>query len=340
MTLPFDPRLFRQTASVPSAYQGLFSLPFLDQPLSRVWYIGQDQDFFEEWERVGEYHTFTHLMSAFHALNGLPAESHPEAIICSTTPPDGSPLNLARLIQGNPDWQHMPFVLIGEQEGWPEREAALDAGIDDCYPPSVSLDQLCARIAFLSQRKEEVSELKKASEPVRLYHRTIGKRVFDLTLSGLALALLAPLLLAIWVYLRLTSKETAWERLPRIGTGYQQMECLAFRSAGTSAKGVAGFYNRTIRHLPRLINVLKGDLSIVGNRPIPMEEAERLTNDQWGGRFLSPAGLTGAWRFISHDVQRQRQAEIEYALHNSLFGDVVILVRTLATSLGQSSTPT
>jgi len=86
--------------------------------------------------------------------------------------------------------------------------------------------------------------------------------------------------------------------------------------------------------LPQFINVIKGDMSIVGNRPLPLYEAEKLTTDQWSYRFLAPAGITGMWQ-IDPDRFRSEENRInldnQYAMIASPLKDLEIIVKSLPT---------
>ena len=98
--------------------------------------------------------------------------------------------------------------------------------------------------------------------------------------------------------------------------------------------------NTSIDEIPQLINVIKGDMSIVGNRPLPLYEAEKLTSDAMAKRFLAPAGLTGLWQVEKRgrkgamsDTER-KSLDLQYAdlfLKNkySFYYDMKLIMRTL-----------
>lgn len=91
--------------------------------------------------------------------------------------------------------------------------------------------------------------------------------------------------------------------------------------------------NTSIDELPQLFNILKGDMSLVGNRPLPLYEAEKLTKDETVGRFLAPAGLTGLWQVTERGKDNMTpesrcRLDIEYALHHNFWMDLKILFKT------------
>lgn len=97
--------------------------------------------------------------------------------------------------------------------------------------------------------------------------------------------------------------------------------------------------NTSIDELPQFINVLKGDMSIVGNRPLPLYEAELITTDQWAKRFLAPSGLTGLWQVTKRggsnemSADDRKQLDIEYAENFSFWYDIKILLKTIPAML-------
>lgn len=91
----------------------------------------------------------------------------------------------------------------------------------------------------------------------------------------------------------------------------------------------------SVDELPQLINILKGDMSFVGNRPLPLYEAEQLTSDKYIDRFLGPAGLTGLWQVEKRgdsgrlSPEERKQLDIYYANNYNFWMDLKIVCRTL-----------
>jgi len=106
---------------------------------------------------------------------------------------------------------------------------------------------------------------------------------------------------------------------------------------------VGQFIRKTsIDELPQLLNVLLGDMSIVGNRPLPLYEAEKLTDDLWTERFMAPAGITGLWQVTERGKSNttedsRKMLDIVYARTYTFWGDIKILLKTPLAALQQEN---
>ena len=75
-------------------------------------------------------------------------------------------------------------------------------------------------------------------------------------------------------------------------------------------------------------------MSVVGNRPLPLYEAELLTSDEYIDRFFAPSGLTGLWQVEKRggagklSPEERKMLDIKYAKTFSFFGDILIIFKT------------
>ena len=187
----------------------------------------------------------------------------------------------------------------------------------------------------------------------RPYSRLV-KRMFDLVVASVALVLLAPVLLAVAVAVRASSRGPVFFRQRRLGEGGKLFSICKFRTMVDGAEapgaavwaavddarvtGVGRMLRRTrLDELPQLWNVLRGDMSIVGPRPERPEFLELLqeTVPFWTRRHLVKPGITG-WAQVCRGYAADAMAtadklayDLYYLKYRSLLFDITIAFRTV-----------
>ncbi len=307
-----------------------------------------------------------------HTLQGLADGSlKPDLVLIQDF--DQSYDNIIRLLKD----QNIPIVLYTPKYIPSMKEIALKLRVDDYLSGAINED-FVKHVDFLKKLKlykyynrDEIrhSSHTKYSERPAMQMRGL-KRIFDVALSLLVLGMLSPLLVIIAIIIKLESKGPVFYISKRSGAGYKVFDFYKFRTMhdGAASELVslernnqyskrskdAVFYkikndprvtkfgqflrDTSLDELPQLINVVKGDMSLVGNRPLPLYEAEKLTRDQIALRFLAPAGITGLWQVTKRgkenmSPQERIQLDMEYAVGNSFIYDMKILVRTIPAML-------
>jgi lipopolysaccharide/colanic/teichoic acid biosynthesis glycosyltransferase len=195
----------------------------------------------------------------------------------------------------------------------------------------------------------------------------VVKRALDITLASVLIVLAAPLLLLLWCLVRSTSAGPALFRQERLGRGKRPFTMLKLRSmyadnddrvhrafvttmlsaeeevpaqnnalfklTGDSRVTPLGAWLRrtSLDELPQLINVLHGEMSLVGPRPMLPWEAELLA-EPYRPRFTVKPGMTGLWQVSGRSRLSMRTAlelDVEYVRRRSLAVDLGILARTI-----------
>ena len=191
------------------------------------------------------------------------------------------------------------------------------------------------------------------------------KRLFDLVAASAALIVLSPLLIAVAIAVRMTSRGPVIYRGPRIGRGGAPFDILKFRTMVSGAgPGITtrddprvtrvGRILRRLKidELPQLVNILRGEMSLVGPRPEAPEYVALYTEEQRRVLSVRP-GLTSAaslryrreedllhgddWRtrYVNEIMPDKLREDLDYVDHRSFAGDLKLIARTLAALVGR-----
>lgn len=197
-----------------------------------------------------------------------------------------------------------------------------------------------------------------AQGPLNLRDRTL-KRIFDLVLASTALLFLAPIMLLVAVVIKLESPGPALFRQKRIGRQNRLFDIYKFRSMRVESCDLGGTRSATrdddritrigrlirrssIDELPQLLNVLKGDMSIVGPRPHAVHSTAKSklfweVDARYWYRHACKPGITGLAQIRGHrgatheesDLTDRLEADLEYLGKWSFWNDVAIIVKTV-----------
>ena len=243
--------------------------------------------------------------------------------------------------------------------------------IDDFFEDVHDQALISKKVQFLIKYKQssksprllEVDKVKSYQESDN--RMMFVKRLFDISISLILLILLIPLFIFVGLAIKLESRGPIFYVSKRVGRHYRVFPMIKFRSMRDGAdqaledishlnmygnenelgafvkikndprvSEVGKFLRKTsIDEFPQLLNVLMGHMSIVGNRPLPLYEAEKLLVNEYVSRFDAPAGITGLWQVIKKEKPDMNEQDgihldIRYSKECSFLNDLWIILKT------------
>ncbi len=272
-----------------------------------------------------------------------------------------------------PDWLGRPHIVLAlELDEMAGRESFIESlsfyhGDLDIISPLKGLPINNTRVTHFFSR--DLLSLRIHNNLARPIPQLL-KRAFDLTAASLLLLLVAPLMLLVVAKLKLVDKGPAFFAHTRIGRHGQLFKCYKFRTMVPNAKEVleellandpearaewerdfklrndprvtplGHFLRKTsLDELPQLLNVIRGEMSLVGPRPVVPSELERYGEARVYYLQVRP-GLTGLWQISGrNDVDYQRRVTLDawYVRNWTLWYDILILFKTLLIVPSRSS---
>jgi lipopolysaccharide/colanic/teichoic acid biosynthesis glycosyltransferase len=248
------------------------------------------------------------------------------------------------------------------------------------YTDQLNGEQIAAKIIFWIKLKAAIHSFNEEKKIILPDFYSQGpewtaSRLLDIFVSFIGLLFLTPILALIALLIKLDSRGPVFYIAPRAGRGYRIFSFYKFRTMYTDASArqsellseneykpedprgpfffkmqddpratrIGKWLRKTsLDELPQLLNVLKGDISLIGNRPLPLEEASTLTTNSWSKRFLAPAGIVSLWHIQKSDrkqpsIKERLQYDLMYVRKQHLLLDLWLLIKTPWWMLGMKN---
>lgn len=248
--------------------------------------------------------------------------------------------------------------------------------VDDVVSAKHPMSTLEEKAAFIKKYSQQSNVAPQPSSALSIKGYKVGllKRIFDVIIALIAIIVLSPLFILIAIIIKYESEGPVLYKSKRAGHGFKVFDFYKFRTMEvdadkriselsllnqySSAQNAPTFFklrndprvtkigvflrNCSLDELPQFFNVLKGDMSIVGNRPLPLYEARTLTTNELAERFMAPAGITGLWQVSKRGREEMSAAEriqidIDYARKHSLKNDLLIMLKTPSALIQKSN---
>jgi lipopolysaccharide/colanic/teichoic acid biosynthesis glycosyltransferase len=288
----------------------------------------------------------------------------PDIILCDAHMADGDALSLFTTVKKLSFSRKPLFAILANQEDQLLQHKAYKAGVDDFIVLPAKAEDIHTRLQNIARYKRASADFVSLDVIKKDMVWMLFKRIFDVVAAAMAILLLSPILLLIAVLIKSESRGPVLYISKRAGRNYRVFDFYKFRSMRVDAdKEIHAFArlniyqgdttfikikndprvtrvgallrSTSLDELPQLFNVLRGDMSLIGNRPLPLYEAKHLTTDEWALRFLAPAGMTGLWQVskrgqdIVNDYNR-KHLDARYAITQSPEMDYKIFLKTFS----------
>jgi len=261
---------------------------------------------------------------------------------------------LNAIAQGNP--KNTYLLLLSEKIAKEDIVDYLHAGTSEIVNINTTPEDLQTTLAFLPKIKQHTTA--HVQNNPRRFKLPWWKRTFDIFFSGTAIVCLSPFLIVTALAIRIESKGPIIYKSKRVGSNYDIFDFLKFRSMYADAEErkkelmaqnemnglmfkmendpritkTGDFLRKTsLDEFPQFINILKGDMSLVGTRPPTLDEFAQYSPYHKKRLSFRP-GLTGMWQVSGRsditDFEEIVKLDVEYIDNWSFWLDIKILLKT------------